>query len=218
MIALGALSGGHGGGHAHAGGGHALGHGHAGGQSGGHAHSLPQDQSHGGHAQQLATKGGQAKGLRVREASESSSPFSMALSTISPMNIFSLCLGFGATGMILTSLLSFPAIVYAAIAGGLVFNYGMVKPMMNWFAGFASTPSEGIEGQLYQEAEAITRFDKDGRGIVRITLDGQHVQLLATLDLLEVEKGVQVNKGERLIVTEVDSVKNSCRVTRELAM
>lgn len=120
--------------------------------------------------------------------------------------------------MILHPLLALPTLVYAAIAGGLLFTYGLVKPLMNWLADFATTPSVGIEGMVYQEAEAITRFDKEGRGIVQLTLDGQHVQLLATLDLLEVEKGVQVNKGERLLVTEVDSTKNSCRVTRELAM
>jgi hypothetical protein len=185
-----------------------LGHGHAPGLSHGAAgsgHSLQVS----GKVAKLPAKGGQG--------GQSSSPFSMVLSTLSPVNIFSLALGYGATGILLTPFVAYPGSVLCAIAGGVVFNYAMVQPLMRYLAGFATKPSEGIEGSVFQEAEAITGFDKDGRGIVRLTMDGQHVQLLATLDLLEVEKGIHVKKGEKVLITEVDSVRNSCRVTRELA-
>lgn len=218
MVALGSLRGGHSGGHAHTGG-HSLGHGQA--HALGHGHAAAHGQPHSlarPSGQSPMARGGHARGLRVREAGDGSTPFATALGTLCPVNIFGLFLGFGATGMIFGTLLGFQALVIASCVGALVFTFGMVKPLMNWLAGFATQPSVGLEGMIFQEAEAITGFDAEGRGIVRLTLDGQHVQLLATLDLLEVEKGVQVRKGEKLIVTEVDSVKNSCRVTRELAI
>jgi hypothetical protein len=212
MVALGALRGGHGGGHAQAGGDHAgpaLAHGHSSlhGHAGGPGHAIRAAQP----------RGSQLQAAKSGAGSTANSAFSMVLGTLSPVNIFSLALGFGATGMILGNVVGMPGLAICAVIGAFVFNFALVRPLMGYLAGFASKPSEGIEGMVYQEAEAITGFDKEGRGIVRLTLDGQHVQLLATLDLLEVEKGIHVSKGQKLIVTEVDSAKNSCRVTRELA-
>lgn len=92
----------------------------------------------------------------------------------------------------------------------------MVKPLMGFLLGFASNPSEGAEALVSRPAEAITKFDEQGRGLVRLTLDGQHVQLLATLESDETTKGVTVSKGDELIVLEVDPHRNVCRVTREL--
>jgi hypothetical protein len=88
---------------------------------------------------------------------------------------------------------------------------------MGMFLKFASTPSEGLEGAIARPAEAISGFDAQGRGIVRLSLDGQVVQLLARLDSTEVARGVHVARGDEVIVTEVDSAKGSCRVTKELS-
>jgi hypothetical protein len=139
------------------------------------------------------------------------------LSNLSPISLFSLALGYGATGILIGPVVPYPLNFVVALAGGLGFNFGIVQPLMGYLSSFATRPSDGLEGTLYQEAEAITGFDAIGRGIVRLTLDGQHIQLLATLDQLEVEKGIHVKKGEKLLVIDIDAGRNSCRVTRELA-
>jgi len=203
MVALGGLRGGHAGSHAHAGG-HGSHFGHA---------------SHGAHSHGSSTgaRGGQVKSSRGSPDAQAPSTLGWVLSTLSPITIFSLSLGYGATGIVLQHVVKYPETIILALIGALVFTLGMVQPLMKFLGNFASKPSEGIEGSVYQEAEAVTGFDDSGRGIVRITLDGQHIQLLATLDPLELEKGIHVRKGEKLLVVEVDSARNSCRVTRELA-
>jgi len=105
---------------------------------------------------------------------------------------------------------------WVAVLGALAFNFGVVKPAMGFVIKFVSKPSDGLEGVVAHTAEAITRFDSAGRGLVKITLDDQNVQLLATLDSAELHHGVQVNKGDEVVVIEVDSAKNTCRVSKEL--
>jgi hypothetical protein len=96
-------------------------------------------------------------------------------------------------------------------------DFVLVKPLFKVAFGFASNPAEGLEGMVSQSGEAATGFDRDGKGLVKLCLDGQTVQVLATLDQSELEAGVKVRKGDPLIVIEVDSRRNVCRVTRELA-
>jgi hypothetical protein len=104
-----------------------------------------------------------------------------------------------------------------AVLSGLFFNLGIVKPLMRGLLNFATRPSEGLEGQVAHPAEAMSAFDAQGRGIVRLTLDGEIIQLLARLDPAEIERGVRVRRGDEVLVTEVDASKNACKVTRELS-
>lgn len=224
MTALGFAHSGHGGarglsrggpgGGGHSGGGHS---------GGGHSHSGHSGGGHGVRHQALGspkiarTAPGSglksAKGVKTGRTRNLSPWFA-----ISPLDLFSFALGAGAVGILARGLLQGNGLAAAAVVGALVFNFGLVKPLMGALLRFASRPSEGLEGAVAQEAEAITRFDDAGRGLVRLILDGQAVQLLATLDSSELASGIQVAKGDPVIVTEVDPTRNTCRVTRELAL
>ncbi len=136
---------------------------------------------------------------------------------ISPIDIFALCMGAGAVGELLKHALSANVLIAAAVVGALFFNLAVVKPMLGLLLRFASPESEGLEGQVARPAEALTRFDEAGRGLVRLTMDGQLIQLLATLEPEERDRGVRVVKGDQVFVVGVDGTKNTCRVTRELA-
>ena len=127
-------------------------------------------------------------------------------------------MGAGLVGIVTRHLLSDPARALAAIAGALVMNFLIVRPMFAFGLKFASKPSEGLEGTVANVAHAITRFDEKGKGLVRLTLDGQVVQLLANLEPTELDRGVKVEKGDEVIVTQVDSVRNTCCVTREFSL
>jgi len=137
---------------------------------------------------------------------------------LSPLDIFSYALGAGAVGILFGHTVSPAILPFLAALGALVFNFAIVKTIISGLLRFATQPSEGLEGMVAHPAEAITRFDESGRGLVRLCLDGQNVQLLATLDSTERDNGVHVSKGDRVLVTEVDPVRNTCRVTRELAL
>ncbi len=136
---------------------------------------------------------------------------------ISPLDIFSFSLGAGAAGLLFESLVATKFLPLIAILGALVFNLGIVHPLMHFLMRFASKESAGLEGMIAQAGKAITRFDDSGKGLIQLCLDGQNIQLLATLDDAELHHGVQVNKGDEVVVIEVDAVKNTCRVTRELS-
>ena len=136
---------------------------------------------------------------------------------ISPVDVFALCMGAGAAGELLKHALSPTLLAWAAVVGALVFNLAVVKPLLGSLLMFGSRESEGLEGQVARPAEALTRFDASGRGLVRLTMDGQFVQLMATLEPEELGRGVRVAKGDEVLVVGVDGARNTCRVTRELA-
>ena len=206
--------------------------GHFGGLRGGH-HSLspgahPNNALAGGHSAQLGqatpahsgtaqtghspsqhtpapTKGGDAKISR----------FGWLMPT--PIDISALCLGFGAAGIILGHTLAGPALITAAAVFALAYNLLLIRPAMNFVMKFVSRESKGLEGSVASEAEAVVHFDDHGRGIVRLTLDGQIIQLLATLEPTELARGVTVAKGDKVFILEVDAARNTCRVSRDLA-
>jgi hypothetical protein len=103
-----------------------------------------------------------------------------------------------------------------ALGAGLVFNYGIVKPLMNFLFRFASDGSEGLEGSIASAAQAVTAFDPTGKGLVTLVLDGQNVQLLARLEADDVRQSLSVRKGDTVIVTQVDPKSGTCVVTRSL--
>ncbi len=137
---------------------------------------------------------------------------------ISPFDLLAYATGAGAVGEVLRQQGVSPLLtLWAAVAGALAFNFGLAKPILNLLLRFESRQSEGLEGSVSHSAEALTRFDAQGRGLVRLALDGQVVQVLATLDSDERSRGVTVAKGDALLVVDVDASRNTCRVTRELA-
>jgi hypothetical protein len=137
---------------------------------------------------------------------------------ISPFDIFAYSTGAGAMGEILRQLGATQNLqIIGAVLGAFVFNFILAKPVLNLLLRFESRQSEGLEGQIAHTAEAVTRFDKDGRGLVKMALDGEIVQVLAILDPEERARGVTVAKGDEVLVVDVDPIKNTCRVTREFA-
>lgn len=186
----------HGGGHGHRG--PSVGHGH--GHAIGHGH---------GHV---------AKGIHMPKAMKAGKMLkgrgSSLLMLISPMDLFAMALGFGAAGVLLKGLVSPGMLIWAAIAGALIFNFLVIKPIFMVAMKFVSKPSEGLEGTVALKAQAITRFDEQGKGLVRLTLDGQIVQLLASLDPAERELGESVGKGDEVTVLEVDAKRNACTVSK----
>ncbi|HEX6750295.1 MAG TPA: hypothetical protein VF092_23580 [Longimicrobium sp.] len=198
---------GHAGGHAlDAGGGHALGHaGHAGGHGvahAGHGH----DVAHGGHAHHghhgdhHAGDGGKAVG-------------SWFLSFLSPRVLFSVLVGVGAAGVLLGGVLGGPLLAAAAVAGGFAFELLAVRPVWNFFFRFGSEPALTLESAVTDTATAVTGFNPEGEGLVKIELDGQIVQVLARLSPADRASGTRVRAGDTLVVEEVDAVRNRCTVS-----
>jgi hypothetical protein len=179
-------------------------------------HGAGHASGHGAHhaAQHSSTPAQHHQGLNVQHASFD--PWRLLLA-VSPLDIFSVALGAGAAGTLLKIFFSGPALALCAIGGGAVFAFGVVRPLMGFLMGFASRPSEGLEGEVSSLGEAITRFDSQGRGLIKLVLDEQHVQLLGTLDKSEQEAGVQVLKGEKVVIISVDATRNTCQVSRDLA-
>ena len=134
---------------------------------------------------------------------------------LSPLMIFSVCLGIGGLGLLLRSFLQDPILTgILALAGGFAFYRWGVRPLMTFILGFASRPAQNLSGAVATEAEAMSRFDAQGRGMARVVIDGEVKRLLAYLEKEDVQKGVAVSTGDRLLVMDVDVQKNTCRVTR----
>ena len=82
--------------------------------------------------------------------------------------------------------------------------------------GFASQPARMLESRVLEEAQAVTNFDADGRGLVSVEMNGEIVQLLARLrveDRQPTTSGTRVRNGDKLMVVEVDAAHNTCVVT-----
>ena len=194
-------------GFAHVGGpGHGAAHGHAAPGHTAHGHAA----SHGGHhAQHDGTQHGHG-GAREN-------PLAFFWTLLSPLALFSLCVGVGASGLILRVV--FPAlaalvVAVLAVVGGWLFYRFAVRPIWNTVFAFASKPAETLAGAVGREATATGRFDNRGQGVVTVSVDNQIVRLLARLDNEEQAHAELIVSGDRLLVTSIDARSNSCRVTR----
>jgi hypothetical protein len=191
----------HGGGTAH----HGLGAGHHG------------QTAHAGHSHPAVIKSAGIAKSPQQPTQVSTSLGTRLLMTISPLDIFMLAGGAGLTGVLLGHVLAGNVLVFCACIGALLFDFGVIRPILGLLLRFASNPSENLEGAIASTGVAMTRFDAEGRGLIKLTIDGAESQLLATLDPSEFAAGVAVGKGDLLLVTEVDGARNVCRVSRELA-
>ncbi len=193
-----------GGGHGHDAGG---GHGHAG-------HSGHGDLTiHHGHT---GGNGGHDAGhVHHGEQHHDAQAASPLLQLMSPRVIFSVAFGLGATGLALRPLLiGGPLLAFAAIAGGIALERLIVQPLWNWFMRFGSNPAMTLESAIESEAVVVSSFDSSGHGLVSVEVDGQVVQLLATLRRAELGKGDRVKAGDTVRIEEIDAARNRCTVTR----
>lgn len=203
LMAVSGLShGGHSGhGHGHGGDAH-LGHGHA-----GHVGHAGHDA--GAHAGHAGTWGHQ--GHEAHHAGHDGGGGFQWQSLLSPRVLFSLLVGFGAGG-VLAAPLGEPFRAGAAILSAAVFEMLFVAPMWRFFFRFESSPARTLESAVEDDAKAVTNFDASGNGLVAIDVDGQVVQLLATLSADDRALGVRVRSGDVVRVTQVDAARNRCTV------
>jgi hypothetical protein len=199
------------GGFGHRGHGGRGGHGSQTGHSGHGAHSAHGATTAGGrsnaNASHAHTAGGNTHGARAAAAN--------ALWAIaSPRFLFSLALGAGVVGALLRPLLGGPILFAVAVAGGVAFERVIVSPLWNFAMRFASTPASMLESAVADEATAVTSFDANGQGIVSVEVDGQIVQILATLQPDDrLLGGSRIRAGQRVRIEDVDAEKNCCTVS-----
>lgn len=208
-------------GHGHAGGHQAGGHGHGAGGHGAHGQGThAPTHGHGAHGQ--AGQNGQTAQAQHGQNSQSRTAqaelhgghgASQIWTLLSPLTIFSVCLGVGATGLLLRPQHWAGALTaLAAIVGGLLFYGLVIRPLWALVFRFASTPGTALEGAVAGECEALGRFDAQGRGMVKLSIDGQRARVLAFLE--ESDRSQAVTPGEQLTVISVDTRANTCRVAR----
>jgi hypothetical protein len=131
--------------------------------------------------------------------------------------LFSVLVGTGAAGLLLHGLLPEPLLAAAAVAGGFAFELAAVRPVWNFFFRFASEPALTLESAVTDVATAVTGFNGQGEGLVKIELDGQIVQVLATLAPADRATGIRVRAGDTLVVEDVDPLRNRCVVSLPVA-
>jgi hypothetical protein len=134
-------------------------------------------------------------------------------SLTSPRVLFSVLVGFGTTGALLRGVLRDPLVFAAAVAGGVLFEAGMVGPVWKFLMRFASAPAVTLESCILDEVRAATRFDASGQGLVAAEVDGQVIQVLATLRPEDRIAGVRIRAGDRLRIEDVDGRRNRCLVS-----
>lgn len=202
--------------HGHAGTGHApLAHGH---DTHGHAPAAHGPAAHdtAQHGRLENWHGAHAPSAHDEGADESPSHGGAAyllLGLLSPLTLFSLAFGAGATGTLLMSLhFSRLAAALPAAVGAWVFYAAILTPLRRFVFSFASPPARTLEGALMQQAEVVTSFNTRGEGLVRLTVDGQSVDVLARLD--KTDQGQRIQRGQRVLVEDVDTHHNTVRVSR----
>jgi hypothetical protein len=133
---------------------------------------------------------------------------------LSPRIWFSVLVGFGATGLLLQHRVSGLILLGVALLGGIAFEALLMRPLWSLASRFESDPAMTLETGIMDDAEAVTGFNRQGEGLVRLDLDGQVVQLLGVLTANERAAGVRVAAGDRLLVEAIDPARQRCTVSR----
>jgi hypothetical protein len=181
----------------------------------GHSHGSHVGHAHAGHSGAAAAhipavaRGG-ARGAR---GSGSSGAAWRWTNLLSPRLLFSFFVGFGAAG-ILASSLHEPLRLAAAVTAGIAFEALLVAPLWRFLFRFESRSASTLETSIEDEARAVTGFDANGNGLVALELDGQLVQLLATLAPDERARGVRIRSGDLVRIAAVDAERGRCTVTQ----
>jgi hypothetical protein len=105
-------------------------------------------------------------------------------------------------------------LVGVALLGGIAFEGLLMRPLWSLASRFESDPALTLESGIMDDAEAVTGFNRQGEGLVKLDLDGQVVQLLGVLTPGERAAGVRVSAGDRLLVEAVDAARQRCTVSR----
>lgn len=177
-------------------------HTHAGeGAHGGHA-------AHGGHVGH-AGHAAHTHGAHVPHAGDHA--FSWMQSLLSPRVLFAFMVGFGAGGL-LAEPLGEPWRLGAAILGAAGFETLFVGPIWRFLLRFESSPAATLESAIEDDARAVTGFDANGNGLVAVDVDGQIVQLLATLIPDDRARGVRIRSGDVVRIADVDAARGRCTV------
>ena len=177
-------------------------HTHAGeGAHGGHA-------AHGGHVGH-AGHAAHTHGAHVPHAGDHA--FSWMQSLLSPRVLFALMVGFGAGGL-LAEPLGEPWRLGAAILGAAGFEALFGGPIWRFLLRFESSPAATLESAIEDDARAVTGFDANGNGLVAVDVDGQIVQLLATLIPDDRARGVRIRSGDVVRIADVDAARGRCTV------
>ena len=206
----------------HAGHGHG-GHGHAGHGHGGHAHGGHAAHGHGGnghgpagHAHTAEMHAGHAHtadahGAPANAAAATSAHGSWFFSLFSPRVLFALLVGFGAGGLLALPL-GEPWRAGAAVLAAAAFEGLLVGPLWRMLFRFESSPAATLESAIEDDARAVMGFDANGQGLVALDVDGQIVQLLATLTAEDRARGARVRSGDLVRVSSVDAARHRCTV------
>ena len=153
--------------------------------------------SHAGHAGHAHAGHGQAS--------------SFFYSLLSPRVLFALLVGFGAGGLLATPL-GEPWRAGAAILAAAAFEGLLVGPLWRMLFRFESSPAITLESAIEDDARTVMDFDANGQGLVALDVDGQIVQLLATLVPDDRARGVRVRTGDLVRVSSIDAARNRCTV------
>ena len=154
----------------------------------------------------------------AKGASHGGNKMAWLLQGLSPIDLMAMAMGAGAMGIIGRKAFHDNTVAaFMAIAGAIVMDLLIVRPLFSVLLRFASQPSSGLEGMISHTAEAATTFDSTGKGLIKLCLDGQNSQVLAMLEESELAAGIRVRRGDPLVVLEVDATRNICRVSRDIA-
>ena len=171
---------------------------------------------HGGHAAPSSHTGHHAMplraGARAIRGGARGGGTRLLWALLSPRTLFSLLLGFGATGVVLHTLTGGSVLFAAAVLGALIFEVGLMRPLWNFLFRFESTPALTLESCIGDEARAATTFDAQGHGLIALELDGQLVQLLGSLRREDRDAGIRVRAGDPVRIDDIDAERNRCTV------
>ena len=184
--------------------GHA-GHGHAGHGHGGHAGHAHGGHGHAAHAHTAEMHAGHAHAAPAPPAP------ARFFSLFSPRVLFALLVGFGAGGL-LASPLGEPWRAGAAVLAAAAFEGLLVGPLWRMLFRFESSPAATLESAIEDDARAVMGFDANGQGLVALDVDGQIVQLLATLTAEDRARGARVRSGDLVRVSSIDAARHRCTV------
>jgi hypothetical protein len=171
---------------------------------------------HGGNAAHPATT---AHGSHAHHSAPQHSEANSLLSWLvwlSPIYLCGTIIGFGLTGTLLGALLGGWPRFALALGGAFLLRHFCIRPLMTAVTNWASLPAKTLDDAVLETGTAVTNFDRQGFGMVRLRLDGQVIQLLGQL-APEDQAGPRVVSGESLFIRSVDSGRQRCVVCRTTA-
>jgi hypothetical protein len=164
--------------------------------------------AHGGRSTHAGTGGHATHG---QHPGDHASPSGWLQSFLSPRVLFALLVGFGAGGL-LAGPLGEPWRLGAAILGAAGFESLVVGPLWRLLFRFESQPALTLESAVEDDARAVTGFDASGCGLVAVEVDGQIIQLLATLSADDRARGARIRSGDVVRVDDIDAARGRCTV------